>query len=299
MLKIQLFKIVTSITLFCLLGSNLFADNKDDSFWRGFKVRKSAYEKSQFSKPGQMQFTSPDDSNDSYAIDIGVTYTALATNRFVFGPKVEYHKNTLIDKEQDLFRAGLVGSYMFGEVISNNSDGLTIESFAMWSDLSIDYKNDIESKKKSLETSLLFTPLYTPYGLGNAGFGTHLTRFGFDLSFGLEYENGKSEDLNETGDTIRSVGKLGIVVYPLFGVKAIGRNLQLIAYGTIWQEIYHTGLFNNGQDFFRLYNFGITYYFNHDQTIGFSLNRVQGDDPSQNLQDQKYTEFGIVFKIGQ
>ncbi len=76
------------------------AEDKD-TFWDKVTISESMETSEQIAEPAQFQFTFPKDGTESYVINLGASYRLNARSRFISRIKTEFHKNTLLEKEQE------------------------------------------------------------------------------------------------------------------------------------------------------------------------------------------------------
>jgi hypothetical protein len=96
-----------SITLLALvIGGQLYAQ-EESKFWKNIQISESLETAEKKEKPAQFMVTFPKDLPSSWLINAGVAYKF--DDFFKYGTSkalIEYHKNTLTDKEQNNFQVG-------------------------------------------------------------------------------------------------------------------------------------------------------------------------------------------------
>ena len=277
------------------------AKDEEESWFSKIKVRKSSYDKNQFSDPAMISLTDPNGADNSYAIDFGISFLPEEWSgpKYIISPMIEYHKNNTIEKEQDVLRAGISGSYLFG-ALTNYSEGNVSASLALSADGNLDIKRDHVKDTKSWEAAALFRPLYTPWGLGST-IGNKNFRIGFDIQAGSQFEDvfsgGDDKDgATVDGDTLRLTALTGVHVYPAIG--AIKKRLELSAMYQYWNEVTQSGIFDDNNDDFDLFKTYILYYLDDKLQYGLTLSYQDGDDPSEGLLDQSFVRLGLIIKLG-
>jgi hypothetical protein len=239
-----------------------------------------------------INFTSPGDGKDSYAVNLGVAYSLKETERWYIAPVMEYHRNTALKNEQDVRSGGIRGSYRFGDVAKQVGDGFEA-SFSVSTDGELKYKWDDVKDDESWMPTVTFTPLYSPWGLGSS-IGNDLLRVQFNLLGGVEYEEvAKGRD----GDTLRATVITEAVLYPQGVMKDI---IVFKMSNKYWNELSASGKFDDNDDNFNLLKIDATYYLfrnKKNDSFGVQLAYQNGADPSQGLDDQSLVTFGFVFTL--
>ena len=266
------------------------------SWFNRVKLRHSAYNKAGIPKPASFQYTSPRSDDDSYAIDLGVTLLPWTEKDYVLGPKFEFHRNTLLDKEQDVLRSGLAGGHSWGRPAANAHDDPS-SSWWAWLDSSADLKHDRVEDTRSYQVSATLMPLHSDLALGAA---RDLFRIGlpvlFDLEFGLEYEDIYDSTKVQRGSVSRGTIVAGALFYPW--AARLNNRLQFAISAQHWTELGQSGHFDDSSTRFRNLGLSLNYYLTEKQNIAISLSHVNGENPSSGLPDQVFTRVGLLVKSG-
>lgn len=264
-------------------------------WYKRIKIRQSAYDKNKFSKPGSIQYTNADDGDTAYSIDMGISLVAMETDKWLIGPKVEYHRNTNIEKEMNTLMIGITGSYRLGSPTSDPNLGDVRATPMVWADGNLEYKRDGVTDAKSWQIKHVFNPLYAPWAIGTRR-GSDNIQWGIDTGAGFEYEDIFSGSNDKDGETLRGTARLGVVVYPLF--KAFHTRVEAGISLQYWHEFTQSGDFDDGNDDFDKIITYLNYFLDEDHTVGLSLSQVNGENPSTGLLDQSFTQIGFVIQIG-
>ena len=260
------------------------------------KVRRSTYDRNGFSKPASVHFTNPTDGPSSYAIDLGVTWTTLSTPKYMVGPKVEFHRNTLLDKAQDVLRVGIsTGRVIRTPVLDPVHD--PENRWWAWLSGTAELKRDRIMDTRSILATTLLRPLRSDKALGAPLplFNDRLEIL-LDIAFGFEYEDVLNHPTSLHGSVLRGTALAGFLIFPF--PRPLEKRLQLGVAGQHWTEISQSGHFDDPDDQFHNIVWSLTYFFTDKRDFGISLSRIDGDDPNQGLLDQAYTSIGLTAKFG-
>lgn len=242
-----------------------------------------------------INFTSPGEGKDSYAVDIGVAYHLTETERWYVVPTIEYHNNTALKEEQDVILGGIKGSYLVGDVVTTDAvTGQLSSSLAVWTDAELIHKWDEVKDDQSWMPEITFTPLYSAWGLGSSKpVWSDQMRMQLNLSGGLVYEESAS---GKDGDALRAKVEAGVTLVPQGYI-----NLKFTLSNTYWNELTVSGKFDDGKDDFNLLKIAATYYIINDKDkndrLGVRLTYQDGADPDKSLKDQSLVTFGFIFAL--
>ena len=95
---------------------------------------------------------------------------------------------------------------------------------------------------------------------------------------------------------MRGILRGGILVKPF--ARDIASRLQFGLSAKYWNELSQSGNFDDGDDSFDNVEVYINYYLDDEHRFGLGLTYFDGDNPTDGLLDQRYTQFGIVVKTG-
>lgn len=268
--------------IFLVYPNIVYSAQEEDTWYDKVSVRKTVADQD---KPASIAFTNPNDGEASYAIDFGVTVAVDESDRWTIMPTIEYHKDNVIDKEQDVLSGGIKGSYYAGDMTT----------FGLLTDGELKYTRDGVGDIRSWVATATFVPTYQPLALNTATIGNDAIRIKLTLKGGFDYETIAS---GKDGDVLRGTVTAGFVAYPL--PKLLERNLELGISNKYWTEISHGGYFDDKDDDANLFEVSAIYYLvknDNDDKIGVQLSYQDGSDPETKIPDQSFVRFGLVFSL--
>jgi hypothetical protein len=182
----------------------------------GFQIRKSFEASDDLQKPAEFMFTAPHEGSDSWLVDAGaaVTLGKLSAGTFTSKLTAEYHRNTLIDAEQNNFQAG----YNFN--IFNGSTGGAGSFYATAITGTVKYVSDKIKGDKSFAATFNFTP-YISGGRNAAGeYGFNLGRPGYTNNWKNTYQVGPALEVQYQQVISSASGATGGIIRPLVDLFA-------------------------------------------------------------------------------
>tara|TARA_R110002049_G_scaffold43475_2_gene128110 strand:+ start:427 stop:1275 length:849 start_codon:yes stop_codon:yes gene_type:complete len=254
-------------------------------------VRKNVFDKNQIAKPAQLNIIIPDSGSDSYSINTGISLikeSAYVTEYFQFeyGFSGEYHRNSKIDKEQNI----LAGSVAGFSIIRLPTE----KTVKFINTLAIKFKSDFENNTESLHTDLKIVPIIPHWDISDY-FGPDNFKFLFEPSGGFYYETILKDSKNLDGSIIRgySTGALGI--YPFW--ENTEEMIQITIDKTWWFDLFERDFLSNDQTTDpELLEIALQIYFNKAKNAGLRFEYIDGTDPKINLFDQEYFQVSFTFK---
>lgn len=103
-------KVIIFAALLATVAGSAMAQDK--TLIKNLQLRSSFDESAKKPSPAQFVFTIPKGKDNSWLVDAGLAYKVAATTTFTSKITAEYHKNTLIDKEQENFSGGYSGVWL-------------------------------------------------------------------------------------------------------------------------------------------------------------------------------------------
>ncbi|TGD59513.1 hypothetical protein [Flavobacterium humi] len=177
-------------------------------FLKRIAISESMETYEQIGEPAQLQFTFPKDKQESYVINLGVSYqlnkpeNTEVEERWKTKVKAEFHKNTLLEKEQENLEAGYQGQWRFSKVPDSTKTMLYVI-------FDPKYAYDGIENRSSLVSNMMFTMTSTT---------SSFLKFNRDNSFGKRVnfvptfflgaqlqDNFKASDENKEGFILRPV----------------------------------------------------------------------------------------------
>lgn len=272
------------------LSASFYAAESDKDKNFKIRLRRSGIDKNKIEEPAQIQYTKPDKGDSSCLVDAGLTISyvpdSLSHLLDTSGLLIEYHRNTQIEKEQNTLKCGLKCIGIFGDIS---------RGFAHYVHANLNFKREKVKDWKSGEILLRYTPIITILNIDQIK-GPEWIKMVWRPTLGLDYENVYDAPNNGVkGNVLRGVGEVVLELYP-FATKMDHRLVisVLIAY---WHDVSKSEGFNNTDDSHPLFNAGISYYLDPGKHVAIGVNYVNGENPTEGLKEQKYTQVGIKIKF--
>ncbi|RXM52878.1 MULTISPECIES: hypothetical protein [unclassified Chryseobacterium] len=281
------------ITLLAItFGSELYAQS-DSKFWQNIQISESLETAEKKEKPAQFMVTFPKNMPSSWLINLGVAYKF--DDIFKYGVSkalIEYHKNTLTDKEQNNFQVG----YGITNKILSISEADPFSEFDSEKSIYIDADLKYVYDGVAIKNSFASTVLFSYYKDGTHG--TNINSFswynkhrqGIFLSFygGLQSQgifNAKDKDSK------------GLIIRPLY---IVGLQYQITSKSDNYNPIVRLTLDYTGrvdaintseykEDYTHLFKAGADIFIAYEPvkvSIGGSFN--YGSDPLKGLEKQQF-----------
>jgi hypothetical protein len=264
-----------------------------------FYIRRGIADKNVYSKPASFNLSIPDSAGSFYSINTGITGTIIhPRSSFLFQEQsltAEMHKNTNIDKEQELFSLTLStwGVYNFDKGLLG---GLALNSSGKFS-----YKRDgvLENQSVKLEYSLL--PVWHKAGISkiffleNADSSAWLGLY-LEPEAGIYYEKIVKAENGFDGSISRYYIRLNLGFYPFYDYMADGR-IVIIVSRTWWQTINDDNFLAPAESKSpNLWDLSLAIFLNRSKSFGLLVNYINGSNPDQNLLDQSFWKVSFMFK---
>lgn len=177
-----------------------------EKFIKRFTLRQSFQSKNENAEPAVFTFTKPKDKDDSWLFNVAIGYNLLKNSYSVLtlDPYIEYHKNTLIDKIQDNWQAGISSEWQSRDISKKKWSPIFITA--------IKYNEDQIKKNTSFQGDFYFTPLFKgkaekikyfwiPNNTSECG---NIFSFSYSPYFGFENENRiKTKEESSSGNIYR------------------------------------------------------------------------------------------------
>jgi hypothetical protein len=254
----------------------------------GLQIARSLSDKNLASKPAQAMATSPRDADDSYAVDIGAGYTRPILFRgsqvdLTFGG--EYHRTTLVDKEQDALLLLVRADQQYGDLAETG--------WSFFPGIALKAKNDEVAGTRSILPTIDFTLASKVLHIGDI-ISIGPSAFEWQPTLGVEgdYVIEAPSDI-PTGQIGRAWTKLDLVVYPFW--DRWRRRLEVAGHVAYWQDFAETTALDTGRDQHYLRTVGITYYFDPERRFAIGATRVSGENPTEAQPEQHYDQ--VSFKV--
>lgn len=296
------------LTLFpCFLAA------QEGSLWSRVHIRQNLNTKQEVAQPAFLQFTDPKGKDSSFAVGIGLRYDAVATKFLELGPFVEYQRNTLVDKEQNVFKGGLSLVWQAqcidptGKACGapNDNSGFLLSN--------INYKRDSVKDDKAAQVAVFYTHAWVGKGkrgsrrfpLPNLYFPVGRTQGGNEMigilyspNVGLEFDQIYEAKAPEAeGDVLRGVFDVSVLLMP--APQFLDNSVELSLRGVYRTDFSDST--NQKDDDHPLFVGALTYYFlkgeSPERKAGISLAYTDGEDPTNGFEDQSFWRLALTFQV--
>ena len=274
-----------------------------DKFIQRIKLRQSF--QSEDSKPEPAIFTllKPKDSKVSFLIDAAMGINISNKSNKVINLFGEYHRNTLIDKEQNSIQSGLSIKFLTNKTYNINTDKKNSKRAII--NFNAKYSRDIIDTTHSFQMSCEITPLFLR-GESKSPFfpndnQNHINN-AFDISYfpaiGLENQwTFQAANDSAKGNILRGVAKIYIGIKPL--PKLLKSKLEFYCDLTERYDFLNSTKYNNKSHPLIQTGINLIIYESEDKDkyvqLGASFNK--GSNPAQGLKDQEYYLVSLKVKI--
>ncbi len=293
------------VFIIMVLSANVYGQDKDtsSSFLDIFTLRKSFESKNDKAEPAIFTYTKPKDKDDSWLLNAAIGFNILPNTKhtLTLDPYFEYHKNTLIDKEQDNWQTGFSFEWQ--------TQNLTTKSWSPIIISAIKYNEDKIKEISSFQGNLYFTPLFKgkEKELKYFWIPNNTTNFGdlFDFVFspyvGLENENRiKTENDSLSGNIYRAYFRITSSVSLFPKSKKLKEKFE---FNVDWQYRYNLNenveaLITNEHKYFTA---GFNYvFFTADEgkkSAKIGIDYTNGENPTKNFEEQSYYALTLKVKL--
>lgn len=275
--------------------------------WKNLLIQNSFLSDNPNLAPAKVDFTKPTGAENSYSIDAGIGYNwDIGDGSFKIIPNIEYHKNTLIKKEQDFLKGGV--NLRFESVDFGPHDDsvfrvhpLILSNFKYnknYADTSSNYEISILTSLVSTakDAKYFFTETEywsVPY---HSKLNEQIFQFNYIPYLGLQYFNKKSKDTIKT-DIIRFLCKASIALKPFPNFF----NSSLVLTGE-WQ--WRADLSNESEkEYFVYYLSSLSYYpitkeyKDKNLKIGIGIDYSNGINPDEGLEKQEVWKIALKLQF--
>jgi hypothetical protein len=265
-----------------------------------FKIRQSFDSGETKAEPAEFSYTKPNDGKESYLVDLALGYDFNNSDTKSYTLFAEYHRNTLIDKEQNSFQTGF--SYELFTNATFSLDATRKNSHRSIFNVTAKYNyNDIDTLH-SAQLVADFTKFYNTHSwLGKIIPHNNITlckEFAFQYSPSISLENEyviNAPIETNKGFIMRGVGNLFVGLYPL--ANTLNSKLELFfniherydLINSISKEERNTKLIETGANFTILSNR------KKSAILGASYNK--GSNPLKGLKEQEYVIVALKVRL--
>lgn len=290
--------------VFCFVWMGLvFTAQSQDGLWERFTLRQSFQSRNAKAEPALFTFTKPTEKQASWLLNAAIGVNLLKPNNAVLSldPYFEYHKNTLIDKEQDNWQLGLSSEWQNRNLKEKQWSPIFITA--------IKYNEDNIHKNTSFQGNLYITPLFKGKAMDPAYFWipNNTSNFGRILQFsytpylGLENENRiNTVEQASAGSIFRAVVRVTAEV------SLFPKNRQLrdkFGFYIDWQyrNNFHETVPNLTKSEHQYFtsSFNYTFFSADDGTKSakIGLDYVSGENPTRNFEQQSFYAVSLKVKL--
>lgn len=217
------------LVTFMVLGYSLsYAQDKDtvkvkDKVKPKFqiKIRQSFQSADSKPEPAAFTYTKPKDGKESYLVDAALGLKLINRSNLGFNVFGEYHRNTLIDKEQNVFQTGLSLEWFTNKNFTVNNEPKNNKTSIL--NFNAKYSNNYIDKTQSIQFTGEITPLFSmtssraklPLPNSNNSIGK-IFDFQYFPSLGFENQyNFQAKSDSSIGNILRGVAKFYLGIKPL------------------------------------------------------------------------------------
>lgn len=295
--------ILSIVILIVSKGYSQEAEIKE-KFIDRFTLRQSFQSKNDKAEPALITYTKPKDKEASWLLNAAIGYDLLKKTELILiiNPYFEYHKNTLVDKEQENWQTGISAEWQIIRDFSKYNWSPIIIS-------SVKYNEDKIKNLKSFQGNIYFTPIFKGKDLNPSFFWLPNTtvNFGSILQFvyspyvGFENENRiKNSSANSVGNIYRGYLRLSssIMLFPK------DENLKdKFEFNVDWQYRYDFSesvieLTNKEHRFFTT-GFNYTFFSSNEgkKTAKVGFDYTNGENPTKGFEKQSYYSINLKVKL--
>jgi len=279
MKKLLLFLLLCPSLLFC-----------ETSILSRFTVRQSFQTKNDKAEPATIAYTSPKEAKSSYLINAALGFNLFPKSKtylFVY-PFFEYHRNTLIDKEQFNYLGGISVEWMPFDILKNKWSPVLISSAAY----SNDRMKEIESFKGNIYLTFVFK--WSSFTIFKTFF---VEAFPY---IGIENENRlKTATASSEGNVYRALFRYKISCNPFMAIGIIGDRIE-ISLDLQYRYDFITSFKQLSRDH-RYVSLGCSYkiYQTEDKakSAEIGIEYVNGEDPVRGFEKQCYHAAVLKVKL--
>ncbi len=295
------YTILTLLLISIGLQRSYSQENDDSQLFKRLILRQSFQSKNDKALPARGTYTNPANTPESWLIDAAIGIQVLEAKNAVItlSPYYEIHRNTLIDKVQNNWQAGLAFEWHTQNIKEHNWTPVIIGSSKY-------YEDNVQSVN-SLQGNIYATPQFKGRAFKTAYFWIPniRSRFGKILEFtyspyiGFENENRiATEEATDQGDIYRVALRVTSSIMLLPGIEKWHEKFE---FTLDWQ--YRNSFSENVESLEKRTHEYFSAGFN---VILFSLNDgnrnakigidyIKGEDPTKNFDEQSY--YAITLKV--
>jgi hypothetical protein len=288
-------KLKTQVIVLLVLALSVVKGEVKSTFWDSLylkvKLRQSFESPDETSKPAAFTYTKPKDGPASYLIDAGVGLNLLGEPYLVPDIVAEYHRNSLIAKEQNNIQAGLALQWFTNHEFSIDEKPEHSRTWIV--NLSAKYSNNQIENTESVQLTGELTALYLRPGRETCLLPNATNSLGKVLAIqyhpavGIEGElRYKTKQDSAKGSILRAFAKIYLGLFPLPVLLRYKCELFLDFeerydfVNTTESVVHHHPLLETGVN--------LILFDNGKSTVKIGASFKSGANPSQGLEDQQF-----------
>ena len=292
--------ILLFILFFCV---SVYSQDKDHNFFDRLTLRKSFESKDSEAEPATFTYTKPKNKDESWLLNAAVGINILPCTREILtlAPYFEYHRNTLIDKEQNNWQTGLSLEWQTQNLAIKNWSPIFISA--------LKYNQDEIQDISSFQGNIYFTPLFKGKGGKPEYFYLpsitsnfwNLFTFSYSPYIGLENENRiKTENDVNSGNIYRGYVRLTSSVLLFPNSKKLENKFE---FNMDWQYRYNLSenveSLNKNEHIFFTASFNYTVFSKNEgkRSAKIGIDYVNGENPLRSFEKQSYYALTLKVKL--
>lgn len=291
-------------TLMLMAVSGGWAQNSTSKPWyTNISLRESFNSKSDKAKPASITYTNPEDGDESWLINIALGYdlTPESEEIIIVNPYIEYHRNSLVEKEQYNWEAGVFAEWQTQDIFVKKWSPVLIGA--------VRYNDDRIGNVQSLMSNLYFTPLFRGKGMKAEYFWLPNTtvklgkafRFVYTPYLGVETENRiQTDNSTASGSIYRGYFSISssVVFFPEHEVLKDRLEIDLD-----WQYRYilSENIDALTQNDYRYLNLSFNYILyrasDGKKIVKLGFDYTTGENPARNFQEQTFYALSLKVRL--
>lgn len=290
------------LLLFFVFGLT-FTLYSQDKFIDRFTLRQSFQSKNDKAEPAVFTFTKPKQNDESWLLNAAVGYNLLKSSVTVLtvDPYFEYHKNTLIDKKQDNWQAGVSTEWQMRDL-----------SEQIWSPIwisAVKYNEDRIKQTTSFQGNIYFTPLFKGKGLkpkyfwipNNASNFGELFQFIYSPYLGFENENRiRTQNESSSGSIYRALFRLTSAITLFPKSEKLCEKFEFTIdwqYRNNFEETVDS--LTDSEHTFLTMSFNYAFFSAEDgkKVAKIGIDYTNGENPTKNFEQQSFYAVNIKVKL--
>ena len=263
------------------------------------QLRQNVSVKKDVAKPAFITATFPEEGGATHEIGIGIladlTPKSVSTLLMV-DALVDYQRNTVIDKPQDMLKVGASGEWQLN-AIDPTAPGARFDSGLI--SFRANFANDRIKDKRGVQEAIYYTHVFVgrhQFPLPNDPFRfCECLEMEYSPTIGVEVDHVlDASDVSSEISTARLMTQANVAFYP----APVTADLRVeLLVGAAWRYDMHNG--GDTSKRHPLFTFGGNYYplKTKRAQLGFGVSFVRGDDPDEGFEHQQYWQVGLKARL--